>query len=120
MIFVIFDIEIIFLYPWAVMYRPLNTFGLAEMVTFSIAVLVAFLYLISGGALDWGPIKRLSVVDPAARIFTTTSTVRRVPRPEALLAGLEPMEGSSPDEGAEEPAPPGRRDPDRVPAVTGN
>jgi NADH-quinone oxidoreductase subunit A len=116
MIFVIFDIEIIFLYPWAVMYRPLNTFGLAEMVTFSIAVLVAFLYLISGGALDWGPIKRLSTADTATRIFTTTSTVRRVPRPEALLAGLEPMEGSSPDEGTEEPD----RDPERVPAVTGN
>jgi len=116
MIFVIFDIEIIFLYPWAVMYRPLNTFGLAEMVTFSIAVLVAFLYLISGGALDWGPIKRLSSADTTTRIFTTTSTVRRVPRPEALLAGLEPMEGSSPDEGAEEPG----RPPDRVPAVTGH
>ena len=116
MIFVIFDIEIIFLYPWAVMYRPLNTFGLAEMVTFSIAVLVAFLYLISGGALDWGPVKRLSSPDSATRVFTTTSTVRRVPRPEALLAGLEPMEGSSPDEGTEEPD----RDPDRVPAVTGH
>src|SRR6202048_3923437 len=60
MIFVIFDIEIIFIYPWAVMYHQLSTFGLAEMVAFSIAVLVAFLYLISGGALDWGPVKRLS------------------------------------------------------------
>src|SRR5579863_7132143 len=55
MIFVIFDIEIIFIYPWAVMYRQLATFGLGEMIAFSIAVLVAFLYLISGGALDWGP-----------------------------------------------------------------
>src|ERR1700758_2188331 len=41
MIFVIFDIEIIFIYPWAVMYHQLDTFGLAEMVAFSIAVLVA-------------------------------------------------------------------------------
>src|SRR5580704_6890280 len=47
MIFIIFDIEIIFLYPWAVVYRQLDTFGLAEMVVFAIAVFVSFLYLIS-------------------------------------------------------------------------
>lgn len=120
MIFVIFDIEIIFLYPWAVMYRPLGTFGLAEMIAFSIAVLVAFLYLISGGALDWGPVKRLSSAQSAPRSFTTTSTVRRVPRPEALLAGLEPMEGSAPDEMGDQPDKPKRSEPERVPAVTGH
>src|SRR3979490_1675692 len=38
MIFIIFDIEIIFLYPWAVIYRQLDLFGLAEMVVFSVAV----------------------------------------------------------------------------------
>jgi NADH-quinone oxidoreductase subunit A len=97
MIFVIFDIEIIFIYPWAVMYHQLSTFGLGEMVAFSVAVLVAFLYLISGGALDWGPPKRLALSVPADRVFTTTGTVRRVPRPEALLSGAEPMEGASPD-----------------------
>ena len=115
MIFVIFDIEIIFIYPWAVMYHQLGTFGLAEMVAFSIAVLVAFLYLISGGALDWGPVKRLAAAKPTDRPFTSSATVRRVPRPEALLAGLEPMEGSSPEEPGEQPAPPGR-----VPATTGH
>jgi hypothetical protein len=94
------------------MYHQLDTFGLAEMVAFSIAVLVAFLYLISGGALDWGPVKRLSPPEPIAREFSTTATIRRVPRPEALLAGLEPMEGSAPDAPAEEP--------DRVPATTGH
>jgi NADH-quinone oxidoreductase subunit A len=117
MIFVIFDIEIIFLYPWAVMYHQLDTFGLAEMIAFSIAVLVAFLYLISGGALDWGPIKRLSPLETTSLSFSTTATVRRVPRPEALLAGLEPMEGSSPEAPTEaEPAP----EPERVPAGTGH
>jgi hypothetical protein len=95
-----------------VMYRQLDTFGLAEMVAFSIAVLVAFLYLISGGALDWGPVKRLSPPEAVAREFSTTATIRRVPRPEALLAGLEPMEGSPPDAPAEEP--------ERVPAATGH
>lgn len=109
MIFVIFDIEIIFLYPWAVMYRQLDVFGLAEMLTFSLAVLVAFLYLISNGALDWGPVQRLAESLPQMSAWTgaTTATVRQVPRPEALLAGLEGMEGSS-------------LGPEPIPVVTGH
>src|SRR5436305_5038000 len=58
MIFIIFDIEIIFLYPWAVIYRGLGAFGLWEMVLFAAAVFISFLYLISNGALDWGPVKQ--------------------------------------------------------------
>src|SRR5213082_1910257 len=85
MIFVIFDIEIIFLYPWAVIYRAdLQTFGLIEMVVFAVAVFVAFVYLISNGALDWGPAKRLRPEMPAGAAGTgrtTSSTVRRVGRP---------------------------------------
>jgi len=117
MIFVIFDIEIIFIYPFAVMYRQLSTFGLAEIVAFSIAVLVAFLYLISGGALDWGPVKRVAQAPPVDRAYTSVGSVRRVPRPEALLAGLEPMEGTSPED-APEDAP--ESEPELVPAATGN
>ena len=79
MIFIIFDIEIIFLYPWAVVYqRDLQTFGLVEMVVFAVAVFVSFVYLISNGALDWGPAKRLRTDMGAGR--TTASTVRRVGR----------------------------------------
>ena len=52
-------------------------FGLIEMVVFAVAVFVSFVYLISNGALDWGPAKRL----PSGR--TTESTVRRVSRPAA-------------------------------------
>ncbi|GAC1336317.1 MAG: hypothetical protein NVSMB17_19880 [Candidatus Dormibacteria bacterium] len=105
MIFVIFDIEIIFIYPWAVMYNQLDTFGLAEMIAFSIAVLVAFVYLISGGALDWGPAKRVEAADLTGIQYTsTTATIRRVPRPEALLTGAETMEGSTPSETPKVPA----------------
>jgi NADH-quinone oxidoreductase subunit A len=93
MIFIIFDIEIIFIYPWAVIYQQLDTFGLAEMVVFAIAVFVSFLYLISNGALDWGP--RPRVADSMARSETRTSssTIRRVPRPGALPveADWEPL-----------------------------
>ena len=78
MIFVIFDIEIVFTYPWAVIYsRDLGKYGLVEMLVFAVAVVVSFLYLISNGALDWGPAKAARpAVDEVAR--TTASTVRRV------------------------------------------
>src|SRR5215212_7305671 len=76
MIFIVFDIEIIFLYPWAVIYRQLGSFGLWEMVIFAIAVFVSFIYLIGNGALNWGPVKRLTALTDSRR--TTESTVRRV------------------------------------------
>jgi NADH-quinone oxidoreductase subunit A len=76
MIFIVFDIEIIFLYPWAVIFRQLGAFGLWEMVIFAVAVFVSFIYLIGNGALNWGPVKTLSPLVSALR--TTNSTVRRV------------------------------------------
>jgi NADH-quinone oxidoreductase subunit A len=102
MIFIIFDIEIIFLYPWAVVYRQLDTFGLSEMVVFSVAVLFSLAYLISNGALDWGPTRKPSA--PVSSLRTSSSTIRRVPRP--TLVQTEP-------EGDEEPA-----DPDLVPVAS--
>ena len=76
MIFIVFDIEIIFLYPWAVVFRQLGAFGLWEMVIFAVAVFVSFIYLIGNGALNWGPAKVVSPLISALR--TTESTVRRV------------------------------------------
>ena len=76
MIFIIFDIEIIFIYPWAVVFRQLGAFGLWEMLIFATAVFVSFVYLIGNGALNWGPIKQLNPMKDVAR--TTSSTVRRV------------------------------------------
>jgi NADH-quinone oxidoreductase subunit A len=79
MIFIVFDIEIIFLYPWAVNYRNLGVFGLVEVVVFAVAVVVSLLYLVSKGALEWGPVnqaRRLSSMVSAER--TTTTTVKRV------------------------------------------
>lgn len=75
MIFIIFDIEIIFLYPWAVYHRQLGAYGLFEMLIFSTAVLVSFLYLLSKGALDWGTVKKVSRLVP---IRTSESSIRRV------------------------------------------
>ena len=76
MIFIIFDIEIIFIYPWAIIYRQLGAFGLWEMLIFAAAVFVSFIYLIGNGALNWGPVKTLSPLKDVRR--TTDSTVRKV------------------------------------------
>lgn len=79
MVFVIVDIEIIFLYPFATMFRELGAFGLAEIVVFSVAVFACLVYLIAGGSLDWGPAqiaaRRHPAVDPAR---TANTTIRRV------------------------------------------
>jgi len=88
MIFIIFDIEIVFLYPWAVIFRELRTFGLVEVLVFAVVVFVSFLYLVSNGALDWGPAKRLR---PAISRRTTASTIARV--------GVTPGPGRDPGRG---------------------
>ena len=53
MLFIVFDIEIIFLYPWAVTFNKLGAFGLVEMVFFVITVLVAYAYVWRRGGLEW-------------------------------------------------------------------
>jgi NADH-quinone oxidoreductase subunit A len=53
MLFIVFDIEIIFLYPWAVAFDKLGVFGLVEMVTFVGTVLVAYAYVWRRGGLEW-------------------------------------------------------------------
>ena len=73
MIFIIFDIEVIFLYPWAVMYHQLWTFGLAEMAVFAVVVFIAFAYLVSNGALDWGPRVRTGGRPPGRPVPNTTA-----------------------------------------------
>jgi NADH-quinone oxidoreductase subunit A len=79
MIFIVFDIEIIFYYPFAMVYGELGVYGLIAIVIFSVAVFESFLYLISNGALDWGPASRVrrSKVH-LDRSRTSSTTVRRV------------------------------------------
>ena len=54
MLFIIFDIETIFLFPWAVTFRHLGLFGLGEMAVFLALVFVAYVYVWRKGGLDWG------------------------------------------------------------------
>lgn len=60
MIFIVFDIEIIFLYPWAADFRQLSAFGFAEVALFAVVVFVSFVYLVGNGALSWGPKKKMT------------------------------------------------------------
>lgn len=53
MLFIIFDIEIVFLYPWAVSFDALGIFGLVEMLLFVLTVFVAYGYVWRRGGLEW-------------------------------------------------------------------
>jgi NADH-quinone oxidoreductase subunit A len=53
MLFILFDIEAIFLFPWAVVYRELKMFGFVEMLVFVLLILCGFFYIWKKGALDW-------------------------------------------------------------------
>jgi NADH-quinone oxidoreductase subunit A len=52
-LFVLFDVEVIFMYPWAVNFKELGIVGFVEMMTFVAFFLVGFIYIIRKGALKW-------------------------------------------------------------------
>jgi NADH-quinone oxidoreductase subunit A len=52
-LFILFDIEVIFFLPWAVVFRQLGLFGLIEMIIFIVILLVGYVYAWKKGALEW-------------------------------------------------------------------
>jgi NADH-quinone oxidoreductase subunit A len=64
MIFILFDIEAVFLFPWVVVFRELKLFGLAEMFVFVVLVLVGFFYVYKKGVLEWGPDQKQGAPKP--------------------------------------------------------
>jgi NADH-quinone oxidoreductase subunit A len=52
-LFILFDIEVVFFLPWAIVFRELKLFGLAEMATFIVILLVGYVYAWKKGALEW-------------------------------------------------------------------
>lgn len=79
MLFIMFDIELIFIYPFAVDREFLGTYAFFEMLSFSVIFFGAFVYVVARGALDWGPVnvaRRLDTVKSSER--TASSTIRRV------------------------------------------
>ncbi len=100
MIFIVFDIEIIFFYPYAIVHRGLGMFGLIALLIFTAAVFESFVYLVSNGALDWGPIKKARLLSPAVSAErTTTSTVRKVGL-EGRYTPSQPTMPDAPEEAA--------------------
>jgi NADH-quinone oxidoreductase subunit A len=79
MLFIMFDIEIVFLYPYAVDREVLGASAFWTMFAFSVVFFAAFVYVVGRGALDWGPLRRERPIQSVVSTErTTTSTVRRV------------------------------------------
>lgn len=91
MIFIVFDIEIIFFYPWAIAHGEMGLFGLVAVLVFSLAVFESFVYLIGNGALEWGPIRREAQTGDVVSATRTTSTT--VSRAGIRQVGLEGRTG---------------------------
>src|SRR5687767_6688932 len=85
MLFIMFDIEIIFVYPYAVSRSALGAYGFWSILEFSVVFFLAFVYLVARGGLDWGPMQRSVPVNQdvvatpvVSSERTTRTTVRRV------------------------------------------
>jgi len=53
MLFLIFDLEVVFLYPWAIYFRSLGLFGLIQMTVFLLILTIGYIYVWKKGALEW-------------------------------------------------------------------
>ncbi len=90
MTFIVLDVEIIFLYPFATVFRSLGGYGIAVMGVFLLVLIVPFAYLLSVGALDWGPVRQV-----ASRV------IRPVLRASGRPDGVAPVGVSQADEESE-------------------
>ena len=68
MMFILFDIEAIFLYPWAVVFKQLKMFGFLEMLTFVILILAGFFFIWKKGVLDWAQMEPGQARRPVIRL----------------------------------------------------
>ena len=87
MLFILFDVEAVFLYPWAVILRDLKMFGFWEMLVYIGIVMVGLWYIWKKGVLDWG-------IGAPNRLETRrVATPPRVEAPEAELVGVSGRRG---------------------------
>src|SRR5215213_10258352 len=82
MLFIMFDIEIIFIYPYAVSHGDVGTYGFVAILIFSALFFLTFVYEVARGGLDWGPLQQIrDLVADARQVSperTLTTTIRRV------------------------------------------
>lgn len=76
MAFIVLDVEIIFLYPFTTVLGPLSTYGLVVMGVFLLVLLVPFGYLLSTGAIDWGPVRKV-MTEMTTRVLRAGGTPGR-------------------------------------------
>jgi NADH-quinone oxidoreductase subunit A len=99
MLFIIFDVEVVFFYPWAVIFRELRLFGLIEMGVFVAFLFVAYLYIWKRGGLDWEQdtvshrraigqqmIERAMLYGPGERGVGAVPAPKPEPKPERIGA----------------------------------
>jgi NADH-quinone oxidoreductase subunit A len=86
MSFIVLDVEIVFLYPFSTVFRGLALFGLLAMGVFLLTLLIPFAYLLSVGALDWGPVKDVLQRMPGPLLRTKRAVLDPSERPEQEAA----------------------------------
>jgi NADH-quinone oxidoreductase subunit A len=91
MAFIVLDVEIIFLYPFATVMRELSVNGLIVMGVFLLVLLVPFAYLLSTGALEWGPMKQ-GLQRAGAGVLRAAGAPGRTGLDPAASRQLEPLE----------------------------
>jgi NADH-quinone oxidoreductase subunit A len=100
MIFIMFDVEILFLLPWAAEGREFGSFAFYEVLLFSVIFFLSFVYLVAKGGLEWGPVKRARRLHEAISAERTAgTTIRRVGLEGRALEGrgLERAEPAEPN-----------------------
>ena len=90
MLFILFDIEAIFLYPWVVVYRELKMFGFIEMLIFVVLILSGFFYIWKKGALDWSGADRLR-----AEVVTHRQMLPENLKEHAVAAAVEAFDADA-------------------------
>jgi len=88
--FIVLDVEIIFLYPFATVFRSLGGYGLAVMGVFLLVLIVPFAYLLSVGAIEWGPVRQV-----ASRIVRPV--LRAAGMPDGVAEGPQRPTGPEPE-----------------------
>ena len=100
MLFIMFDIEIVFLYPYAVERGTLGVFGFWAIAGFSVIFFLTFVYEVARGGLEWGPINSYRRLDQDAAMVSaerdSTTTIRRV----GHEGRVDPRESSTETEAA--------------------
>jgi NADH-quinone oxidoreductase subunit A len=93
MAFIVLDVEIVFLYPFTTVFRGMGAYGLITMGVFLLVLLVPFAYLLSSGALEWGPVKQTT-----AKVGATVLRAMGAPGRDGLDPAVIGAGADQPDE----------------------